>query len=197
MPEIKISPQWEKAKFFKKPFYYVVGKGEITDEEAEVYDGEAQIVQIIRLDMGDLLKLGMAEELDFMSKALMVPDKKQGEDDSPTQLLQDAIKKGANFLKMETMINKVVQRGIIQPKIHYPPEHENARQAGLYYVDTIPLEQRMELFSVIFETEGLTDFREEQETGVGNVADVPSVQLPADGPVAELRPADAEGVLSQ
>jgi hypothetical protein len=46
------------------------------------------------------------------------------------------------------------------------------------------------LFAVIFESEGLSTFRSEQETSVGDVADVPSVQLPADRPLA-LRPEDA------
>lgn len=191
MVNYKLSNKWESNKDFKLPFHYIVGKGEITDEQAEVYDGEDQLVQIVRLDMADILKLGMAEELDFMSKALMAPDKKP-DDDSPSKALENAIKNAGNFAKMEIMINKIVQKGIANPKFYMPPEHENARQKGLNYVDTaIPFEDRMELFSVIFETEGLSDFRGEQEAGVGNVEHESVVQLPADGPVAELRSDDA------
>lgn len=192
MPELKISQKWEKNRSFKEPFYYLCGKGEITDEQAESYDGENQIVRIVRLDMADMLKLGMAEELDFMSKALMAPEKKETQDDdTPQKALQNAILQAANFAKMEVMINKIVHKGIIEPKMYYPPEHDAARQKGLFYVDLIPFDERMDLFSVIFETEGLSDFRQEQEAGVGNVVHESSVQLPTDGPVAELRPNDA------
>lgn len=189
MPEIKISPKWEKNKDFKKPFYYIVGKGVIGDDQAETYDGEDQMVKVIRLDMADILKLGMADELDFMSKALMSADAKPN-DETAGKALENAIRKGGNFAKMEVMINKVIQRGIVEPRVFMIPEHEAARQRGLFYVDEIPFDDRMDLFSVIFESEGLSDFREEQEVSVGDVADVPSVQLPADGPVAELRPDD-------
>lgn len=195
MPNYGISPKWEKAKTFKDPFHYVIGKGEISDEDAETYEGEAQLVQIVRLDMSDLLKLGMAEELDFMSKALILPDKTPEDSETATQSLGAAIKKAENFSKMEEMINKIVHRGVLNPHLYEIPEHENARQKGLYYIDIIPFDDRMELFSVIFETEGLSDFRQEQEVGVGDMADVPSVSLPADEPVAELRPSDSEGVL--
>lgn len=192
MVNYALSPRWEKNKDFKKPFHYIVGKGQITDEQAEVYDGEDQLVQIVRLDMADLLKLGMAEELDFMSKALMAPDKKPENDESAAKALQKAVLKGGNFLKMEAMVNRIVQGGIVNPHFHYPPEHENARQKGLNYVDTaIPFEDRMDLFSVIFETEGLSDFREEQASSVGDVADEQGISLPAVEPVAELRPDDA------
>lgn len=191
MPQIKISPKWEKNKDFKKPFYYIVGKGVVTDDQAEAYDGDDQMVKVIRLDMADILKLGMADELDFMSKALMTAEAKPDNDDSAGKVLQDAIRKGGNFAKMEVMINKVIQRGIVEPIVYTVPEHEAARQRGLFYVDEIPFDDRMDLFSVIFESEGLSDFREEQAPSVGDVADVPSVQLPPDGPMAELRSNDA------
>lgn len=190
MVNYKISQKWESNKNFKDPFHYIIGKGQVTDEQAEAYDGDDQLVQIIRLDMADILKLGMAEELDFMSKALMTPEKKPGEEDTPSKTLENAIKTAGNFAKMEMMINKIVHKGVANPKFYMPPEHVNARQKGLNYVDIIPFEDRMELFSVIFETEGLSDFRKEQEAGVGNVEHESVVQLPTDGPVAELRSND-------
>jgi hypothetical protein len=88
--------------------------------------------------------------------------------------------KAQNFTKLESTINLVCQAGIIKPKTHLPPRDEAARQAGLTYVDAIPFEDRMVLFTKIFETEGLTTFRQEQKDGVGDVADVPSVSLPAE-----------------
>lgn len=162
-----LSPAWSKTKDFKKPFDYTL-------------EDTGQTVLLRRLDMGDLLKLGIAEELDFMSKELMAGD---ADKEKAKEQLASAITKGDNFGRMDTMINKVVQAGVVLPKLHMTPRDEAARQAGLTYVDSVPFSDRIELFSVIFETEGLSTFREEQKDGVGDVADVPSVQLPPDGPV--------------
>jgi hypothetical protein len=172
-----MSNTWSKAKEFKKPFDYHL-------------ENSDQTVLVHRLDMGDLLKLGVADEMDFMSKALISADVKPGEDQKSNEAVADVVKKASNFSKMEKMINAVVLAGMIKPKLYAVPEHENARQAGLVYVDEIPWDDRMELFSVIFETEGLSTFREEQETGVGDVEHVASVPLSTDGPV-DIRPNDA------
>lgn len=174
-PDYAISPAWSKAKDFKKPFTYRLEKSE-------------QNVLLHRLDMGDLLKLGIADEMDFMSKALLtaeVTDEKKAGD-----AVAEAVGKSKNFGKMEKMINSVVKVGVIEPKLQAVPLHEAARQPGQMYVDEIPWDDRMELFGVIFETEGLTDFREEQDAGVADVEHVTSVSLPADGPV-DIRPDDA------
>lgn len=176
-----LSPAWSKTNDFRKPFDYTLQE-------------TGQTVLLRRLDMGDLLKLGIAEELDFMSKELMGTE--STENGKPTEALTAAITKAENFERMDVMINKVVATGVVKPPLHLPPRDEAARQLGLIYVDSVPFTDRIELFSVIFETEGLSTFRQKQENGVGNLADVPSVQLPADGPVG-VRPDDSEGVLLQ
>lgn len=163
-----LSPAWAKSDDFKKPFDYTTSLG--------------QTVQLRRLDMADLLRLGVAEDFDVMSKSLMT-ENKPDEGETAQQSLTSAIMKADNFDRMENMINLVCQAGVLQPKLYPVPLHENARQAGLVYIDSVPFSERMELFSVIFETEGLSDFRKEQEPSVADVANVPSVPLPADGPV--------------
>lgn len=181
--EFSLSTAWTAHKDFKKPFKYTV-------------ESSNQTVLLQRLDMPDLLKLGIAQEMDFMSKTLMAAAPPGGEQKA-NAAVADAVKLADNFGKMETMINKVVARGCLKPKLHLVPEHENARQEGLVYIDNIPWDDRMELFSVIFETQGLSDFREEQNPGMGNVADVQDVQLPSNGPVADVRSGESEGVLFQ
>jgi hypothetical protein len=175
-----LSNSWARGAEYKKPFDYTI-------------EATGQVCLIRRLDMGDLLKLGIAEELDFMSKAL-VSDAKPGEKD--TDAIGRAVLQADNFSRMEVMINTVCVAGVVKPKLQMPPRDEAARQPGQIYADSIPFNDRMELFGVIFETEGLTDFREEQANGVGNVANVQDVQLPADGPVG-VRSEDTEGVLLQ
>ena len=175
-----LSDTWAKSNDYRKPFDYTLESN------------PNQTCLVHRLDMGDLLKLGIAEELDFMSKALMTQD--TPDDQKAKDALATAITTAENFSRMEKMINAVVCAGVIQPKLYLPPEHENARQAGLVYADSIPFSDRIELFSVIFETEGLSTFREEQKSGVGNVADVAGVPLPPNGPM-DLRSSDSEGLL--
>lgn len=174
-----LSPAWENANAYKRPFDYTL-------------ENTKQTVLVRRLDMGDLLKLGIAEELDFMSKSLM----SDNNSNTPKEAVNSAVMKAENFGRMEKMINSVVVAGVVKPHLQATPEHEAARQPGQIYADSIPFSDRMELFSLIFDSEGLSTFREEQENGVGNVADVPSVPLPPDEPVA-VRPENTEGFLLQ
>lgn len=176
-----LSDAWKKGSDFREPFDYTL-------------EGTEQTVLIRHLDMGDLLRLGIAEELDFMTKALMTDEKSP---EKSQEAVAAAIMKADNFKRMEHMVNLVCVAGILKPELHLPPEHENARQKGLVYIDSVPFNDRMELFSVIFETEGLTTFREEQETSVGDVEHVTVVSLPPDRSVGELRSEDTEGVLSK
>jgi len=168
--EFAITAAWSKAKDYKKPFKFKCPSGQMT--------------LIHRLDMADLLKLGVAEDMDFMAKALMATEISAKESDEkpddPAKAATEAITKADNFSKLESTINLVVQAGLLKPKTHLVPRDENARQKGLLYIDDIPFEDRMVLFTKIFETEGLTTFREEQSESVGDVADVPSVSLPSE-----------------
>lgn len=176
-----LSTAWEKSNEFKRPFDYV-----LTETK--------QTCLVRRMDMGDLLKLGVAEEMDFMSKALMSDEAATAK--SGGEAVSAAMMKAQNFAKMEQMINAVVLEGVIKPKLQPVPAHDQARQPGQLYVDSIPFNDRVELFSVIFDSEGLSTFREEQADGVGNVANVTDVPLPPNEPVA-VRPDNPQGVLLQ
>ena len=175
-----VSAAWEKGRDFRQPFDYTL-------------EGTGQTVLVRHLDMGDLLKLGIAEELDFMTKSLMTDDKSE----KAQEAVASAILKADNFQRMEKMINLVCVAGVMKPQLYSLPEHENARQAGLIYVDSVPFNDRMELFSVIFETEGLTTFRQEQEDGMGDIQHVTDVPLPADDVAPDIRSDDSEGLLLQ
>lgn len=196
MGKKKVSKSWVKGKEFRKPIDYTLE------------NNPEQEVTLKRLGMEEIMKLGVTNELDFMSKALMSSDDTEAK---PKEAVAQAIKTADDVDKMTEMINAVVVTGVIDPKVYPVPMrvtrdekgaivkkeiNEEARQDGLLYVDEIPYDDRVELFSVIFDTEGLTTFREEQTDGVGDVADVPSVQLPADGSVA-VRSDESEGVLPE
>ena len=197
MPNYELSESWANGAEYKAPFNYVLGKGKVTDDEAEAHDAkDGQLVLARRLDMGDLLKLGIAEQLDFMSKELLTQDSKPEE--KPNEAVSNAIMKADNFSQMEKMVNLVVTAGVIQPRLHMPPsdEEHQKRQAGLTYADSIPFVDRMELFSVCFDSEGLSTFRQEQTSGVGNVEHEQGVPVQTDGSMAELRSDNPERVLS-
>lgn len=166
-----ISDAWATHKDFKKPFDYTL-------------KDSGQTVLLRRLDMPDLLSLGVANEVDFMTKALVsAPPASGGQ--TPKEQVSDLVKLGNNFDKMKTLIDKVTVAGVIRPKLYHPPEHENARQAGLLYVDQLPWDDRQELFSVIFDSGAVSDFRQESNDDVGDVANVQDVQLPADSDMAD------------
>ena len=57
--EFALSTAWTAHKDFKKPFRHTL-------------ETSGQTVLLQRLDMPDLLKLGIANEMDFMSKALII-----------------------------------------------------------------------------------------------------------------------------
>lgn len=192
-----LSNTWAHGNEFKIPFDYVL-------------ESSKQTVLIRRLDMADLLKLGIAEEMDFMSKSLMQSDTPAEENtQTAKEAVSNAVLKTGNFESMEKMINAVCCAGIILPDIHPLPVivktedgktktevNDAARQPGLTYVDSIPFTDRMELFSVIYDAEGLASFRPEQTDGVGDVADESVVPLPADESV-DIRPENPEGILLQ
>lgn len=209
MPNYGMTERWEKSAEFKLPFDYIVGVGKAeSTEHADAAEAEGkQVLQVRRVDMGDLIKLGIAEELDFMSKSLVAPADNPKSDETAKEAVKNAIMKAENYTQMETMVNLVCGAGILQPKLYQPPMivtmengktvskvNESARQKGLVYIDHLPWDDRIEVFSVIFESEGLSDFREEQEAGVGDVEHDAGVQLPADGSV-DIRSNDPEGVL--
>jgi len=189
--EFAISLDWQKHKDFRTPFKFTLEP--IKDDEGNVIRERGQKMLLRHVEMPDLLKHGLAAELDFMTKQIM-----RGDDKPNKEVVSEAISQADALLKMEAMVNAVCLAGVLKPKIYPVPENEDAqkRQEGLFYVDQIPWDDRQELFSVIFDSAGLSDFREEQEPDVGNVADVQELQLPADGPVGDSED-NAERVLSQ
>jgi hypothetical protein len=163
------SDSWGKPSDYKTPFDHQVPSG--------------KTVLVRRLDMTDILKLGMIEDLDFMAKALVVAENKGEEkqsDADENSILLKAIGNANNFAKMEKLINAIVVEGVIAPKLHHPPEHEAARQAGLRYVDSVPFDDRVDLFGTIFDSEGLSTFRPEQKPSVADVPNVTDVPLPTE-----------------
>lgn len=169
-----VSPAWNKKSTSSKPFDYTL-------------ENSGQTCLLRRVDMTDIMAFGLTDDLDFFAKEMAkVSATDNGETSKATRR--------QNSKNMERMVNMIVQAGVIKPELELPPEDDANRIDGIIYVDSIPFTDRIELFSVIYDTEGLVEFHEGQNETVGNVADVQDVQLPPNGPDPDGRK-DSEGVL--
>ena len=187
--EYQVSKRWSAGKDFRKPFTY-----RLEDSEQDVL--------VRRIDMSDILAMGLVDEMDFVSKAIakVTEEKASPEEnsdgdskDQPNPFMEN---NGANFSRLQKMVNAVALAGIIAPKVYAIPDHEAARQEGLMYVDEIPWDDRMELFTVIFGRNDEESFLDESEPDVGTVENVTDVPLPADDVVAD-ESNESAGVLSE
>lgn len=149
------------------------GRKNPANEPFEYETSSGQTCLIRKLGITDILKLKLVDQLDFFTKSLSEDDKAKPEAPKNnadfTKALMD------NFDKMDETINKILVVGVIAPVVHPIPENEALRSEDKVYADEIPFEDRIELFTQILDTEGLSDFREEPANGVGHVPDVESV----------------------
>lgn len=194
---IAVSSAWQAGKDFRTPFVHHL-------------ETSKQDVLLHRIDMSDILGMGLVDDLDFTAKAMADQEKKtkKGEDEKGEDESQESTDEptrgpffengGKNFLRLQTLVNAVCVAGIIDPKVYPEPDHDKARQKGLLYINDLPWDDRMELFGVIFGNGGGTEesFLEESPTDVGTLENVTDVPLPADELVAS-GPDESARVLSE
>ena len=161
--------------------YQPTSWGNQANDDNAPYDyttSSGQTCLIKRLGMMDILSMGLLDTLDFFSKSLSEDDKTKASvsetDGTFLKLLTQ------NFDKMEVTINKVLLAGVVAPVVHDIPEIGRQRDENKVYVDQIPFQDRVELFSEILDSEGLSSFREKSEAGVGHVPDGEVVQTSAE-----------------
>lgn len=158
--------------------------GKTSPEQAEPFEhttASGQLCLIRRIGMGEILKLGFIEKFDFFTASIS-----EGETAGAPAPESDASKREfakkllGNFDQMEETINSVILVGVIAPIVHAIPAGGRERSPEKVYVDSIPFEDRVELFGEILDTEGLSSFRQESEASVG---DVPADESVQDAPV--------------
>ena len=171
-----VSKSWQKKVEQSVPFDYTL-------------EGSGQTCLVRKVDMSDIMAFGLVDDMDFLAKEMAeISSKDTGETKKATRR--------KNSKNMERIVNMIVQAAVIKPEIEMAPENDSDRIEGVIYVDSIPFTDRIELFSVVYDMDSLTGFREEQETSVGIVADVADVPLPADELLAG-GPNESAGVLSE
>lgn len=154
------------------------GAGANSDDEPYDYTtASGQLCLIRRIGMADILSMGLLDTLDFFGKALSAGESAPGKPAEEGNFLKLL---SGNFDKMQETIDKVLLNGVVAPVLHEKPAPGRDRDNGKVYVDQIPFPDRVELFSEILDTEGLSQFRGEPETGVGLVPNGESVQASAE-----------------
>lgn len=157
------------------------GKTPAVSEPYEYETDSGQLCLIKNIGMNDILRMGLLDNLDFFTASMAEDDANKGKPKIEVPQEGFAAKLLKNFDKMEGTINKVLLAGVIAPPLApVPNDPASQRKEGVIYVDSIPFADRVDLFGEILDTDGLSDFREEKEGGVGHVQDVQTVQLPAE-----------------
>ena len=153
-------------------------KNKPSNEPFDFETSSGQTVLIKRITVPDILRMGLLDTLDFFSKALSSDEKAEGE--TPTADSNFAKSLMKNFGKMEETVDAVLIAGVIMPVVLPVPPAGHARDDDAVYVDDVPFEDKVELFTVILDTEGLSTFRPEPANDLGHVPDVESVQASAE-----------------
>jgi hypothetical protein len=156
-----------------------------------------QVCQVRRLSIEKLAGMGLLDQMDvltnLMETSVAVPARggKKPQDRKPkamtkAQALAEENKQVAEMFSnprqlgaMFGMIDKVVAAVVVQPSIALAVDDEE-REDGVIYVDTIPMADRMAIFSSAFGDLGdLPSFRDESAENVGDLANEPD--LPGSG----------------
>lgn len=140
------------------------------------------VILIKKLTMPEILRLGFLDKLDFFTKAL-------SENADPAKALANAPQDAdfakkllSNWSEMEDVIDKLLIAGVVAPQVVENVPNP-VRKTGVVYCDTIPFNDKVDLFGELMDTDDLTRFRDEPETGVGHVSDGESVSDTTEQPV--------------
>lgn len=148
-------------------------------KEEETFDIELPSGQIIlakKLGMKEIIKTGMVAQLDTFT-AQLLPDGTSSPEKDANRVILDAIKDEKKFEQLEQTINKVVLVCVLQPKVLPIPPEGYDRNPEAVYIDDISLDDKMYIFSIVFEGNGdMSQFREGQG---GDMAAVEAKPEPA------------------
>lgn len=171
-----------------------------TTEGPKSYDlklpsGQVCLVQPIELER--VLEMGLVDALDTFSAKLLpttAKGKKKPADRAKTKKQQDEealadimglLGDREKFSKLKETMDQVVVECVLKPKVYADLPAGEEPVEGRLYVKRINFIDKMEIFSSVMDGMGdLGQFREGQETGVGDLAEKPG---PGDSPVEDVR----------
>lgn len=132
-----------------------------------------QRVLLRKLDMEDILRLGLIDDLDFFGKMIGAGDDTK---EMTAQEVVSAISDGQKFARLEDIINRVIIETTIKPKL-WPAKSTPPSNQTVVQVDQISILERMAIFGQVFDGLGEGDvgeFREEQKDDLGDMVTVES-----------------------
>ncbi|QFG08164.1 hypothetical protein SEA_OTTERSTEDTS21_25 [Gordonia phage OtterstedtS21] len=143
-----------------------------SDDLIDIPLPSGQLCQARTLEMEDIIRLGLINDLDTFSSAFG----DDNEDRDGIEFLKSVTDSGA-FDKLTRTLNIVVVDRVVQPKVYAVPDQKKERKADRIYIDQIKFTDKMAIFSVVFKGLGdMGDFREESGDGVGAVESKPIVE---------------------
>lgn len=162
------------------------GPSEATTKELTLPSGQQCLVQFI--EMEDVIALGVVNQLDtftggMLSQALdpnaKKPKKTSKKNDAKKWL--EALKDKEKFDNLMFAVDKIIMKAVIAPKIHPEPVADEsgivpAKIKGQAYIDQVKFNDKMEIFSLVFNNLGdMSSFHGGQTSGVGDVAAVEGI----------------------
>lgn len=183
-----------------------------TEETFDIRCPSGQVCKARMLEMEDIVELDIMDAMDVLGPEVMSEEEnRKGPRDfqkSAKQLqaekeakdrefMKDMTKDKTKFREMIAMVDKIVARCVILPKIHRPikivgdrefPIAREDREEGVIYTSSIGFEDKMHIFDKVFGgMEGLKSFRDESEQEMGDMADEPELPLSSVGDAGDQR----------
>jgi hypothetical protein len=151
--------------------------------EFDVRVPSGQLVKVLRLEREDLFRLNLIQYLDTFTPLLM--EDSISDDERERRLKETMAEKPDSLMNMFVAIDQVVMAASVKPRVTQDPklvdygqqkDWNNPRFTPVAYLEDIAMEDRMTIFGAAFgrsmdELKSVLD----QTSGVGSVADVPSV----------------------
>lgn len=152
-----------------------------------------QVVLVRKIQMEDVVDLGLVEALDMFQEiagkgndAVASAGKtKKAKAEAEESFGMSMMKDREGFKKILRLADRVTVATVVKPRIEFPVAGPDGkalpmidREPGLY-VDQVPFEDKMHIFSSIFKgMEELDSFREESGEDVADIPAVADVPLP-------------------
>jgi len=134
-------------------------------------------VKVEHLEITELLQLGIIDSIDSFSKKLLpaVQDAASSGKSQEEIVGENVVKDIDQFGDVLKVVDKVVARAIVEPKVHVAPKSKKGKNPELdpdkFYAHLIPLEDRMAVFEAV-----LPDMSDTFQPGGGSSAGVENVE---------------------
>ena len=138
------------------------------DEELTVSSG--QRCRVKKLDFADVMDAGLLDKLNTL-QGVVEKHTKKGEGAPPVDPMKMLSDKRTSK-QFSTLIDDVVIMCVTAPKLEKPPAKVADRKAGVVYVDTVGLVDKMEIFQhALGDVEAMSNFRGGASKSAERVAD--------------------------